>query len=120
MPDSDLPIRQDGDFLLLSYADCVLKGITPEDLCDMLANYLEGRFDSHLIVTLEDVDFLSSAALGTLLKVRNGLERGGGVLCLAHPTRKIKELLRITALEKKFMIRETVDVARADLPSRKK
>lgn len=60
----------------------------------------EGR--QNVILNLEEVSFVDSGALGTLLSLRGVVAKQGGALKLAHATSRISDLLVTTKLEMVF------------------
>ncbi len=69
-----------------------------------LADDFPGRV---LIVSFANVDHLSSATLGLLIRLREQVARGSGHLILADIGPQIYEVFRITKLNRLFDISET-------------
>ena len=68
---------------------------------------IDGADEPRLLINFEDVDHLSSAALGTLISVNNRIREKGGQLRLANIDPQIYEVFAITKLNKLFEIHET-------------
>ena len=68
-----------------------------------------------LLISFENVDHLSSAALGTLITINNKVRSKGGQLRLADIDKQIYEVFVITKLNKLFEIHETSEQALASL-----
>ena len=66
-----------------------------------------------LLISFENVDHLSSAALGTLITVNNQIRRKDGQLRLANIDPQIQEVFVITKLNKLFQIHDSTDGALA-------
>lgn len=64
-----------------------------------------------ILICFENVDHLSSAALGTLITVNNKVRARGGQLRLSNIDPQIYEVFVITKLHKLFEIHENVDRA---------
>ena len=66
-----------------------------------------------LLISFENVDHLSSAALGTLITVNNQIRRKDGQLRLSNIDPQIQEVFVITKLNKLFQIHESTEGALA-------
>jgi len=66
-----------------------------------------------VLISFNNVDHLSSAALGTLITINNKIRSKDGQLRLANIDQQIYEVFVITKLNKLFQIHETVDQAMA-------
>lgn len=64
-----------------------------------------------VLISFENVDHLSSAALGTLITINNKIRNKDGQLRLANIDSQIYEVFVITKLNKLFQIHETSDQA---------
>ncbi|MEA2479769.1 MAG: anti-sigma factor antagonist [Thermoleophilaceae bacterium] len=68
----------------------------------ILKTCLEGALAAdkrHVIVDLEDVDFIDSTGLGVLLSVERRLQAGGGTLIVACPNEGVRKVFEITGLD---------------------
>ncbi len=98
--------RAEGAHVVLEVA-----GEIDVDSAPVLQERLELLVDEghhHLVLDMEDVDFLDSAALGVLV---NGLKRvraHDGSLRLVIPQEKIRKVFQITGLTKVFAIHPSV------------
>ena len=72
---------------------------------------LVGAGKYHLIVDMEDVDFLDSTGLGVLVGGLKRVRAHDGSLDLVCTQERILKIFRITGLTKVFGIHETVDAA---------
>jgi len=64
-----------------------------------------------VLISFDNVDHLSSAALGTLITINNKIRSKDGQLRLANIDQQIYEVFVITKLNKLFQIHETVEQA---------
>jgi len=84
------------------------------DTAPGLQERLDGLVDEghhHLVVDMEDVDFLDSAALGVLVNGLKQVRAHDGSMSLVIPQEKILKVFRITGLTKVFGIHPSVDDA---------
>jgi len=65
----------------------------------------------NLVVHLGNVRFMDSSGLGSLVYVRQRMEAGGR-LCLAEPQLEVATILRLTHLDKVFLVCEKVSSLR--------
>lgn len=72
---------------------------------------VEGSARPRVVISFENVDHLSSAALGALITINNRVKAKGGRLALAQIDPQIHEVFVITKLNRLFDIHETVDQA---------
>ncbi len=66
-----------------------------------------------VLISFDNVDHLSSAALGTLITINNKIRAKDGQLRLANIDQQIYEVFVITKLNKLFQIHESVEQAMA-------
>jgi anti-sigma B factor antagonist len=72
---------------------------------------IDSKDDLRLLIDFSNVDHLSSAALGTLITVRNRVAERGGQLRLSNIGAQIYEVFIITKLNKIFEIYPSDDEA---------
>ena len=84
-----------------------------QSIGDEIARIIEGAASPRLLIDFENVDHLSSAALGTLITINNKINQKGGKLKLANIDPQIYEVFVITKLHKLFDIHETTEQALA-------
>lgn len=65
--------------------------------------------ESALLLNFSEVRFLSSAALGKLIKLDKKIKQGGGKLVLSNIRPEIEEIFSITRLDRLFVIKESQD-----------
>jgi anti-sigma B factor antagonist len=72
-------------------------------LRNTIRNFLE-HGNNHILLNLEDVDFIDSAGLGELVRTHASIRSRGGELKLVNPSAHVHHLLRITKLDRVFDI----------------
>jgi anti-sigma B factor antagonist len=85
----------------------ILDELAITQISDELTKLVEGTIGIRLLVSFKDVEHLSSAALGVLIKLNNDVNNAGGRLKLSDITPRIFEVFRITGLNRIFDIYET-------------
>lgn len=70
---------------------------------------LSSRPDArHLVLDLQNVEYLDSACLGMLLQLLRRVREGGGRIAIASVKNRIEGLFKLTRLEQLFPIKRTV------------
>ena len=82
------------------------------------ADRLIGPTGTKLVVDLSDVMFMSSSALGLLVKVGKGLRDRGGAIALARPQPVIQRMLIAVGLDSVLPVFPTVAEAAASVERR--
>lgn len=70
--------------------------------------------EAKIIVNLENVPYIDSSGLATLVEMFKRTKTYGGLLKLSNLSEKVRGLFEITKLEKIFAIYDTVENARGD------
>ena len=78
---------------------------------DRIGKLVEEDSNPRLILNFQEVEHLSSAALGALISINNKVREKGGQLRLACINPRIYEVFAITKLNKLFQIHDTVQEA---------
>jgi len=86
-----------------------------QQIGDEITRIIESEATPKILISFENVDHLSSAALGTLITINNKVKQKDGQLRLADIDRQIYEVFLITKLNKLFYIHETSEQAMASL-----
>ncbi len=81
----------------------------PEVKAELIGAVNDGA--RRIVVDLSQVSFLDSSGVGALVAVHKAIEREGGQLFLAAPTKQAHLVLRLTQLESMFSLHRTVDDA---------
>ncbi len=86
-------------------------GEETETLRDRLMQLVEaGRL--RIILNLEEVRYIDSVGVSTLVKTHTAARRKGGVVKLLHLTKNIRGLLQITRISTVFDVYDTLQAAR--------
>ena len=89
-----------------------LTAATVDSFRDQLSSWQEAEKDiKYYVIDLEQVDFMDSAGLGTLIAVLKRLTERGGDMKIANLQKKPRMVFEITRAYKVFGIYETVDDA---------
>ena len=78
-----------------------------------ISKIVDARPRPKILISFDNVDHLSSAALGTLITINNRIRSKDGQLRLANIDPQIYEVFVITKLNKLFQIHETTPQALA-------
>ena len=73
--------------------------------------FVEG--DVHLLLDLSGVTFMDSAGLGLLVGIRRQARMFRGSLAVVAPSRPVRRIFELTALDKVFHLYATLEEARA-------
>ncbi|TVQ60022.1 MAG: anti-sigma factor antagonist [Phycisphaerales bacterium] len=84
-----------------------------QSIGDEIAQIIESSSSPRVLIDFDNVDHLSSAALGTLITINNKTNQRGGALKLANIDPQIYEVFVITKLHKLFDIHDTTEQALA-------
>ena len=112
--ESRLRIHEDSGVTRIEFVD---RNILDEGNIQLIGEEISGLIERssnpRLLISFENVDHLSSAALGTLITVNNRVREKNGSLRLANIDPQIYEVFVITRLNKLFEIHETTQDAMA-------
>lgn len=109
---SRLRITEDGPVTRIEFVDRnILDEANIQRIGDEITRIIESRPHPKLLISFDNVDHLSSAALGTLITINNKLRSKDGQLRLANIDPQIYEVFVITKLNKLFQIHDTTDDA---------
>jgi len=110
--ESRLRIKNENDVTQVEFIDRnILDEANIQQIGDELAQIIDSETTPKLLISFNNVDHLSSAALGTLITVNNKIKAKGGKLRLADIDPQIYEVFVITKLNRIFDIHDTVDEA---------
>ena len=105
-----------GDITIVSFMDKkILDEANIQDIGDELFALVDERYKIKLVLNFENVEFLSSAALGKLITLNKKVKNENGALRLCGIRPQILEVFRITKLNKLFQIYDTEEQALARL-----
>lgn len=84
-----------------------------QQIGEEITRLIDAQTQPKVLISFENVDHLSSAALGTLITINNKIRGKDGQLRLANIDPQIYEVFVITKLNKLFQIHESADQALA-------
>jgi anti-sigma B factor antagonist len=82
-----------------------------QQIGDEITRLIDSQPQPKVLISFENVDHLSSAALGTLITINNKIRTKDGQLRLANIDAQIYEVFVITKLNKLFQIHESAEQA---------
>lgn len=107
-----LTIKQSGDVRIVHFADSkILNELSISAIGDELSTLVGEQARAKVLLSFKNVDHLSSAALGMLIKLNKEVSEGGGRLRLSDIAPQIFEVFKITRLNKMFDIHDTTEQA---------
>lgn len=110
--DSRLRISQQGEVTQIEFLDRnILDEANIQAIGDEIGQLIEEAGEPRLLISFNNVDHLSSAALGALITINKRVNDKSGALRLADIDPQIYEVFTITRLDKLFQIHETRDDA---------
>ena len=111
--ESRLLVQKDLEVTIIEFLDKnILDEANIQQIGDEINRIIENASVPKLLISFENVDHLSSAALGTLITINNKIRQKDGQLRLANISPQIYEVFAITKLNKLFQIHKTTDDAR--------
>ena len=106
---SRLLVKEDGDFTSVQFVDRnILEEAAIQQIEEEISQIIDRSSSPKILVNFENVEYLSSAALGVLITINNRVKQKGGQLRLSNIESQIYEVFVITKLNKLFEIYETV------------
>ena len=105
--ESRLVIEQDGEVTPIAFLDRnILEEASIQQIGEEVQTIIDSSASPKILLNFENVEHLSSAALGTLITINNGVKKQGGQLRLANIDPQIYEVFVITKLNKLFVIHD--------------
>lgn len=103
-------VRQlDGDIEHVGFVDQnILDEASIQHIGDEITSLIDRAVTPKLLIDFDQVQHMTSAALGTLITINNRIREKGGQLRLANIHPQIFEVFKITRLDSLFQIHETV------------
>lgn len=109
----DVSVERDGEGRFIIRCPREMRWDTRADLVDDLQAAAGDRPVRSVILDLDDVDYLNSAALGAVFTLRKRLHDNGGRLIVCRPNPTIARLLRTVNMPALIPVVETLDEARS-------
>ena len=109
---SHLTITDADGVHIVEFADRkILEELSISEIGEELSTLIDELSDIRLLLSFRQVEHLSSAALGMLIKLHHEIRDKGGRLKLSDISPPIFEVFKITRLNKLFSIYDTRDEA---------
>jgi len=113
---SRLRVHNDDGVIRIEFVDRnILDEANIRQIEDEIKQIIDGESTPRVIISFDNVDHLSSAALGSLITINSKVNEKGGQLRLAEIPESIYDVFVITKLERLFQIHPTCDAAMASL-----
>ena len=107
-----LTISKSDDVHIVEFTDRkILEELVINEIGEELSKLVEGQAKPRLLLSFQNVDHLSSAALGMLIKLHHEVQAKDGKLRLSQIGAPIFEVFKITRLNKLFDIYDTTSQA---------
>jgi anti-sigma B factor antagonist len=109
---SRLIVKSDDGITRVGFVDRnILEEASIQQIGDEITELIDQSPNPKLLIVFDNVEHLSSAALGTLITINNKIRQKGGQLRLSNIDPQIYEVFVITKLNKLFQIFESADEA---------
>ena len=107
MPSSGLLITQLGDVTLVNFRNAsILDGPTVEAIGEELYDLVDNQAQRKILLDFSSVRFLSSSMLGVLISMQKKTKSIKGRMVLAGLRPKLREVFKITGMNKLFEFAE--------------
>jgi anti-sigma B factor antagonist len=104
--------RREDDVLIVAFARPQVLDPDYIDLVrDELLRVMAQADPPMVVIDFECVHFLSSSAVGLILRLDHEAKQRGGALCIANVRREVFEVFRLTKLDSLIRACETTDAA---------
>ena len=111
-PNRGLLIQKFGGVQIVEFLDSsILDQVNIERIHAELRDLVDKAGHPKIIISFENVKFISSAVLGMLMSLHKTIGKARGELRLAHIGPRIEEVFRLTKLDKIVKIYPTTDDA---------
>jgi len=109
---SRLKVTQNDQVTQIDFVDRnILDEANIQQISEEIVSLIDEQTTPRLLINFENVDHLSSAALGALISIKNRIEKKDGQLRLAGIDPQIYEVFVITRLNQVFHIHDTPEQA---------
>ena len=110
--ESRIKVSHEDDVIRVQFLDRnILDESSIQQIGEEIGQLIDGATNPKLLISFEQVEHLSSAALGTLITINNKRKQKGGQLRLASIDPQIYEVFVITKLDQLFQIHKTAEEA---------
>ena len=109
-----LRIADQGGITTVHFIDRnILDEANIKQIGDEISEVIDAQVQPRILISFENVDHLSSAALGTLITINKKVKNREGILRLANIDPQIYEVFKITQLDRIFSIHDSSEEALA-------
>jgi anti-sigma B factor antagonist len=106
-PNAHLTVSQEGEVTIVELLDRnILEEANITAMGDHIGSVIDEQTNPKLLIDFQHVEHLSSAALGSLIKINTKIKEKGGQLRLSNIDPQIREVFLITKLNKLFQIHD--------------
>ena len=110
--ESRIIVRRQDAVTIISFVDRnILEESAIQQIADEIIAIIGQSINPKILISFENVEHLSSAALGSLITVNNRVREKSGQLRLARIDPQIYEVFVITKLNKIFQIHDDIEKA---------
>lgn len=110
--DSRLRVRDQDGVTVVEFVDRnILDEANIAQITDEMMGLVAGRPNPRLLISFANVEHLSSAALGALIKINMTVKENDGQLRLANINDQIFEVFQITRLDQLFQVHPSTSEA---------
>ena len=107
-----LMVQSNGDVTVAFFQDArILDETTVKAVAEELLALVDSTFKIKLLLDFSNVEYLSSAVLGKLVAAYKKVQEGKGLMKLVAVKPSIKEVFKITKLDKLFEMHDTHQTA---------
>ncbi len=107
-----LEIKDNKDVKVVSFIDIsALDGTTIKEPADEIDMLIQGQAELNLVINFANINFVSSAGLGRLVKMYKLSKKSKGKIKLCNIKPNILQVLKVTKLDKIFEIHNDEDKA---------
>ena len=111
-PKPRLTIERDGPIAVIRFNDRnILDEASIQSISEEILRHIDALTNPMILMDFNNVDHLSSAALGSLITINNRVRKRDGQLRLCNIDAQIMEVFVITKLNKLFQIHATAKAA---------
>lgn len=100
--------RQD-DVLVVRLDGELREGAAAKLVSDVEAHLLDEA--PHLVIAMDDVPYVSSSGIGSLVRLFKAITDRGGALCVAGATGRVRDVFDVAGVRQLFECLDTVDEA---------
>jgi anti-anti-sigma factor len=107
MSKKSMPVyREAGSAYRVGLAECLLAGLTPEQFGEGVVKLIDRNKKPRIVLSLVDIDYVSSATLGVFLTIRKHADLKGGQVRITNLSTPVQEIFHVTGLVRRFEIHE--------------